>query len=73
MASKGKSQYLVWPPFAHTHTANASEIIFDLKKTADKTLTVMDWPPVQNWIVTRQCGITWTEKEIKDSQGQSKE
>ena len=35
-------------------------------KTADKTLTVMDHR-VQTWISLRQYGITWTEKEMKDS------
>ena len=55
------------------------------RKTADKSLTVMDWPPqspdlntgVYEYVSMQygniQYGITWTEKEIKDSQPQSKE
>ena len=55
------------------HTANASELIFGEKKTADKTLTVMDWPPQSPDLIFTEAVWDHLDRERNKGQPQSKE
>ena len=51
-------------------TANASEIIFG-EKNADKTLTVMDWPPQS--LDLNIIAAVWDHLDRERNKGQPKE